>query len=505
MHSPLLVTAALALLTPLPAHASLYSKSSPVLQVTGKTYDSLIAKSNHTSIVEFYAPWCGHCKNLQPVWEKAATSLQGLAKVAAVNCDEESNKAFCGSMGVQGFPTLKIVKPSKKAGARGVPQDYNGERTAKAIVEAVKEKIPSHVERIKDDSLDSWLAKTPERPKVLFLGEKGLTPVLVKALAIDFLGGIDFGYARSADKKVTAKYGVVDFPSVLLFDAEGGEPTKYRGEMKKKPLLEFFSTIHAPNPDAKPPTSKKSKPKSDKAKTKKDSKAKDDPAQCPHAAGATSNPHAASETLEPQDDPHPSPNPNVATHAPAPAQMPIQPAPALQSLADEDALQKSCLHAKASTCILAVMPPGPVIDETSTHPVLTSLAEIAHKHASRGSKLFPFYAIPADNAAGQSLVEKLGLSHAKNSPYVIGVNAKRAWWSGFEGMDTMEAMELWIDNIRFGDVRKETIPEGVVQAIEEEVAKEEPVDEEVVVEEGETIKVEVVEEEIVDRLPRDEL
>ena len=36
-----------------------------------------------------------------------------MAKVAAINCDEESNKPFCGSMGVQGFPTLKIVKPGK--------------------------------------------------------------------------------------------------------------------------------------------------------------------------------------------------------------------------------------------------------------------------------------------------------------------------------------------------------------------------------------------------------
>ncbi|KAI9870482.1 MAG: hypothetical protein M1823_008728, partial [Watsoniomyces obsoletus] len=63
----------------------LYTKDSPVLQVTGKTYNSLIAQSNHTSIVEFYAPWCGHCQSLKPAFEKAAKNLAGLAKVAAVN------------------------------------------------------------------------------------------------------------------------------------------------------------------------------------------------------------------------------------------------------------------------------------------------------------------------------------------------------------------------------------------------------------------------------------
>lgn len=58
----------------------------------------------------------GHCKSLAPHYEKAAKNLKGIAKVAAVDCDEEKNKAFCGSQGVQGFPTLKIFKPSSKKG-----------------------------------------------------------------------------------------------------------------------------------------------------------------------------------------------------------------------------------------------------------------------------------------------------------------------------------------------------------------------------------------------------
>src|SRR5256886_7068529 len=48
-------------------------------------------------------------------------SLKGIAKVAAINCDEDENKAFCGQMGVQGFPTLKIVKPSRDSKRYGSP------------------------------------------------------------------------------------------------------------------------------------------------------------------------------------------------------------------------------------------------------------------------------------------------------------------------------------------------------------------------------------------------
>lgn len=44
-------------LLPLAAAANMYTKSSPVLQLDAKSYDKLVAKSNYTSMVEFYAPW----------------------------------------------------------------------------------------------------------------------------------------------------------------------------------------------------------------------------------------------------------------------------------------------------------------------------------------------------------------------------------------------------------------------------------------------------------------
>lgn len=60
--------------------------------------------------MEFYAPWCGHCKTLKPAFEKAAQNLEGLAQVAAMNCDDDQNKELCAAMGVKGFPTLKTVR-----------------------------------------------------------------------------------------------------------------------------------------------------------------------------------------------------------------------------------------------------------------------------------------------------------------------------------------------------------------------------------------------------------
>ncbi|KAK5263177.1 hypothetical protein LTR16_012850, partial [Cryomyces antarcticus] len=74
-------------------------------------------------------------------------------------------------MGVQGFPTLKIIKPGKKTG-KPVVEDYQGQRTAKAIVDAVVDKIPNHVNRVADRTLDEWLATGNDTAKAVLFSDK---------------------------------------------------------------------------------------------------------------------------------------------------------------------------------------------------------------------------------------------------------------------------------------------------------------------------------------------
>ena len=70
-----------------------YSPSSDVVILDAKNFKSEVMKSDELWMVEFYAPWCGHCKNLKPHWEKVAKALKGVVKVAAVDCDEHKSVA----------------------------------------------------------------------------------------------------------------------------------------------------------------------------------------------------------------------------------------------------------------------------------------------------------------------------------------------------------------------------------------------------------------------------
>lgn len=95
----------------------------PVKYLTGKNFDQVVFDKTKNVLVEFYAPWCGHCKKLVPVWDKLAETLQNEKKDDVVVAKIDATINELPHSRVRSFPTIRLYKKGENEQA-----EYNGER-----------------------------------------------------------------------------------------------------------------------------------------------------------------------------------------------------------------------------------------------------------------------------------------------------------------------------------------------------------------------------------------
>ncbi|MEC9196385.1 thioredoxin [Donghicola tyrosinivorans] len=87
--------------------------------VTDETFDAEVKNSSVPVVVDFWAEWCGPCKQIGPVLEELSSEMEGQIKVVKVDVD--NNQQWASQLGVRGIPALFIFKDgevvSNRAGA----------------------------------------------------------------------------------------------------------------------------------------------------------------------------------------------------------------------------------------------------------------------------------------------------------------------------------------------------------------------------------------------------
>lgn len=228
---------------------ALYGSSSPVVQLTPNNFKSKVLNANGVVLVEFYAPWCGHCQALTPIWEKAATVLKGVATVAALDANE--HQSLAQEYGIRGFPTIKVFVPGKP------PVDYQGARDVKPIAEfalqqikaLLKERLSGKAtggssDKSKSDSnesielnsrnFDELVLKSKDLWIVEFFAPwcghcKKLAPEWKKA-ANQLKGKVKLGHVDcDSEKSLMSKFNVQGFPTILVFGTDKDSPIPYEG------------------------------------------------------------------------------------------------------------------------------------------------------------------------------------------------------------------------------------------------------------------------------------
>ncbi|GIL63482.1 hypothetical protein Vafri_17537 [Volvox africanus] len=135
-----------------------------VVDLTPDTFDKFVNGAKH-AIVEFYAPWCGHCKRMVPELKKlgelvtADPKLKNQVVVGKVNAD--NHRSLGEKFEVRGFPTIKYFARGKPVN-KDTAEDYQQARTATAFVDFLKQKLAADKGFARVEALDPIAKKFVE-------------------------------------------------------------------------------------------------------------------------------------------------------------------------------------------------------------------------------------------------------------------------------------------------------------------------------------------------------
>lgn len=133
-----------------------------VLDLSEKFLD---VKDEGMWFVEFYAPWCAHCKRLHPVWDQVGHALSdGNLPIRVGKLDCTRFPAVANKLGIQGYPTIMFFR-------NGNTIDYRGGREKEALVSFAKRCAAPIIEVVKENQLEKVKLSARSQPSFVFFGD----------------------------------------------------------------------------------------------------------------------------------------------------------------------------------------------------------------------------------------------------------------------------------------------------------------------------------------------
>uniref|UniRef100_A0AAX7UE47 Thioredoxin domain-containing protein n=1 Tax=Astatotilapia calliptera TaxID=8154 RepID=A0AAX7UE47_ASTCA len=233
---------------------------------TEKDFRKLLKKEERPVLMMFYAPWCGVCKRMQPIFQQAATETKGkyVSVLAGMNVHPAEFDGLKQEYGVKGYPTFCYFEKGKF-----LHHYENYGATAKDIADWLKNPQPpqpktpevpwsetdSAVFHLSDESFDSFLEEHPAA-LVMFYAPwcghcKKMKPEYDEAAEILNKGADSPGVLAAVDatvhKAVSDRFKISGFPTVKYFE-KGEEKYTLPQLRNKDKIIEFMHNPQAPPP-----------------------------------------------------------------------------------------------------------------------------------------------------------------------------------------------------------------------------------------------------------------
>ena len=139
-----------------------------------KNYRELVLDNNKDVLVEFYAPWCPHCKTLTPIYDQlAGIYINHSDKITIAKVDATANDV---PDDIQGFPTIKLFK----SGQKSEPIEYSGPRTVEDLTKFICDN-GSYCVNVSDETESTEAIQTEGIPKQGFTATEGSKENIFKA------------------------------------------------------------------------------------------------------------------------------------------------------------------------------------------------------------------------------------------------------------------------------------------------------------------------------------